>query len=109
MENRFAFIRLPNISHLAGLTIDNTLGCINLVAFIKITVNNNVWCNKIVVPQCSGQQCILCGRRIQISKMLILSKITCFELVIVTELENRPVTGTVVYPSFRIDTRICSR
>ena len=90
MKDWFASIGFPNIGHLADIIIDYALTCIDFGIFIQIPVNHNIRRNKIIVSERSGQLRILRSERVQVSKVLILSKIAGFQLVIVAKLENCP-------------------
>lgn len=54
MKNRFAAIGFPNICHFTDCVINHTLIFVNLVIFIKISVNNDIGRNQIVIAKRSS-------------------------------------------------------
>ena len=96
MKDGLSAVRFPDISHLADAIVNYAQACIDLIVFIQVTVYHNIRCNEIIISERSGQLRILGSKRVQVSEVLILSKITGFQLIIVTELKNCPSSGTQI-------------
>ena len=90
VKDGLSTVRFSDISHLADAIVNYAPASIDLAVFIQVPIDHNIRSNKIIVSECSGQLCILCSKCVQVSKVLILSKITGFQLIIVAELKNCP-------------------
>lgn len=94
MENRFSPICFPDIRFCADSVINNNLILINFVIFIQLSINNNIRRYQIIISQSGSQLCIFFCQGLKICKMLILGKVTCLELIIISQLYNLPTSRT---------------